>query len=126
MQFPTKPDRRIPQFDPVADMGNFTYAVHQMPAGKDYMAMGSYISWSEFIALWAKVTGTSASYKEVTFDEMVAGFTDVDTGIEIAHMFVYSSHPGYDGGMDVLTAEDLSKVSDWESEPSPRDLEQTT
>jgi hypothetical protein len=26
-------------------------------------------------------------------------------------MFVYSSDPGYDGGMEVLKAEDLRKVS---------------
>jgi hypothetical protein len=111
MRFPTAADRLIPHLDVNSDMGNFVYAVHQMPPGRSYMAMGSHLSWSDFISLWGKVTGMAASYKQVTFAEMVADTADEDTGIEVAHMFAYSSDPGYDGGMELLTAEDIRKVS---------------
>ncbi|KKY15776.1 putativelike family protein [Phaeomoniella chlamydospora] len=111
MRFPTHPDRLIPHLDVNGDTGNFVYAVYQMPPGKDYMAMGSQCSWKDFITLWSKVTGHPTSYKQVPFDVMVADTADRDLGIETAHMFSYNNDPGYDGGMDLLTAEDLKKVS---------------
>jgi hypothetical protein len=111
MRFTTAADRPVPHLDVNADMGAFVYAVHQMPPGKHYMAMGANTSWSDFIALWGKANGVPTSYKQVSFDEMVADTDDEDCGIEVAHMFTYSSEPGYDGGMDVLTPEDLRKVS---------------
>jgi hypothetical protein len=110
MRFPCSPDAPIPHLDVNADTGNFVYAVHQMPPGKDYMA-GEYLTWPEFAATWAKVTGATVRYREVTFDEMVDSIPDRDLGVEVALMFAYSSEPGYDGGMDVLKAEDLRKVS---------------
>lgn len=110
MRFPCNADKPIPHLDVNADTGNFVYAVHQMPPGKHYMA-GEYLSWSEFAKTWAKITGATISYKEVTFDQMVDENPDRDVGIETALMFVYSSDPGYDGGMEVLKAEDLRKVS---------------
>ena len=110
MRFTTAPDRPVPHLDVNTDTGNFVYAVYQMPPGKDYLAMGSYCSFTEFITLWGKTTGVLASYKQVPFETMVADTPDEDCGIETAHMFAYSTDPGYDGGMNVLKAEDLRKV----------------
>jgi hypothetical protein len=110
MRFPCRPDKLIPHLDVNADTGNFVYAVHQMPPGKSYMA-GEYRTWPEWAEALASATGRSVTYKEVEFDEMVAATPDRDCGIEVALMFSYSSDPGYDGGMEVLTAEDLRKVS---------------
>lgn len=110
MCFPCNADKPIPHLDVNADTGNFVYAVHQMPPGKDYMA-GEYLSWAEFAQVWAKVTGATIRYREISFDEMVDQVPDRDLGIEVALMFKYSSEPGYDGGMDVLKAGDLRKVS---------------
>jgi hypothetical protein len=116
MRFPCRPDALIPHLDVNADTGNFTYAVHQMPAGKHYIA-GEYLSWPDFAKAWAKVTGATVNYKENTFDDMVDSVPDRDLGIEVALMFLYSSEPGYDGGMEVLKAEDLRKVSTWQRAP---------
>lgn len=110
MRFPTVPDKVLPHLDVNADTGNFAYAVHQMPPGKHYMA-GEYLSWADFMETWAKVTGATISYQEVSVEDMVADTPDKDCGLEVALMFKYSSEPGYDGGMDVLKAEDLRKVS---------------
>jgi len=73
------------------------------------------MSWTEFAETWGRVTGTKISYKQVSFDDMVADTAafDEDTGIETAWMYAYSSDPGYDGGLtdQLLKAEDIRKVS---------------
>lgn len=110
MAFTTSPHTPIPHFDPVGDMGNFTYAVSQMPPGKAYMAEGTTCTWPQFLETWAKVTGVKANYKQIAPEEMIEATGERDTGIEVAYMFSYSSDPGYGGGMDLLTAADLVKV----------------
>ncbi|TDZ22930.1 NmrA-like family domain-containing protein 1 [Colletotrichum orbiculare MAFF 240422] len=110
MAFTTSPDKPVPHLDPVGDMGNFTYAVSQMPPGKAYMAEGTTCTWPQFLETWARVNGVEASYKQVSQEEMIEATGERDTGIEVALMFSYSSDPGYDGGMDLLTAADLRKA----------------
>ncbi|KAK3367855.1 NAD(P)-binding protein [Podospora didyma] len=109
MRFCMPATKTTPQLDVNRDTGNFVYAVYQRPPGGEYMAAGSQISWGDYIALWSKVTGVKAVYKEVTYDEQVAAEDDYDKGVEIALMFDYSGNPGYDGGVDLLTFEDLRK-----------------
>lgn len=111
MAFTTSPDKPVPHFDPAGDMGSFTYAVSQMPAGKAYMAAGTTCTWPQFLETWTKITGANASYKQVTEEEMINATADREAGIETAAMFSYSSDPGYDGGMNLLTADDIRKVS---------------
>ncbi|KZL81467.1 NmrA-like family protein [Colletotrichum incanum] len=109
MAFTTSPDKLIPHFAPASDMGHFTYAVSQMPPGKAYMAEGTTCTWPQFLETWSKVTGVKANYKQISPEEMIEATGEQDTGIEVAYMFSYSSDPGYDGGMDLLTAADLRK-----------------
>ena len=71
---------------------------------------GTYLSWSAFAEAWARVTGATIRYREVSFDDMVADTPDKDCGVEVALMYAYSSDPGYDGGMELLKAEDLRAV----------------
>ncbi|KAH7239820.1 hypothetical protein NW759_008565 [Fusarium solani] len=110
MAFTTAPDKPAPHFDPVGDMGNFTYAVYQMPPGKAYMAEGTTCTWPEWIETWSRITGAKVSYRQVTPEEMVAATPDREAGIEVALMFSYTSDPGYGGAMDLLTAKDLQKA----------------
>jgi hypothetical protein len=112
MAFATSPDKLVPHFDPAGDMGAFTYAVSQMPPGKAYMAAGTTCTWPQYLETWAKVNGVKASYKQVAPEEMIEATADREAGIEVATMFSYSSDPGHDGGMSLLTAADLRKVSD--------------
>ncbi|KAK4662351.1 uncharacterized protein QC763_700420 [Podospora pseudopauciseta] len=109
MRFPCNPDKLVPQLDVNRDIGNFVYAVSQMPPGKAYMA-GEYLSFRDWAAAWGRVTGATIEYKEVTIDEMVAETPDKPCGLEVALMYSYSSDPGYDGGMELLTAEDIQKA----------------
>ncbi|POR34762.1 NmrA-like family domain-containing protein 1 [Tolypocladium paradoxum] len=127
MAFPTSPDKLIPHLDPVGDMGNFVYAVHQLPPGKAYMAAGTTCSWTDFLATWGRLSGYPVAYKEVTPDRLIAATPDTDAGIEVAHMFLYCSDPGYDGGMELLTADDIRKagvecpMTSWEEWASRQD-----
>ncbi|KAK7185081.1 NAD(P)-binding protein [Paraphaeosphaeria sporulosa] len=110
MAFTTIPVKPVPHFDPVGDMGVFTYAVSQMPPGKAYMAAGTTCTWPEFLETWAKINGVKANYKQVSPEEMIESTEDRETGIEVAAMYSYASDPGYDGGMNLLTAIDLQKA----------------
>lgn len=111
MRFSTHPDIPVPHLDPVSDMGNFTFAVYQMPPGGEYMAEGTTCSWTNWMKIWGEVTGESASYLQITHDQMIATIPDRECGIEVADMFSYSSDPGYKGGASLLTAADIRKAS---------------
>lgn len=111
MKFTTAPDRVVPHLDPVGDMGNFAFAVYQMPPGKAYMAEGTTCSWADWIKTWSEITGVPASYRQITTEEMIDMTPDRDCGIEVAYMFSYSTDPGYDGGEVLLTAADIRKAS---------------
>lgn len=46
---------------------------------------------------------------QVTMQQMIDGAADPEFGREIAEMFTYTSDPGYDSGMKLITAEDMRK-----------------
>ncbi|KAI1070371.1 hypothetical protein LB507_010350 [Fusarium sp. FIESC RH6] len=110
MAFPTTPEAMVPHLDPVGDLGNFVYAVSQMPPGKAYMAAGTFCTWPEWIETWGRVNNVPVKYRQCTVDEMIEATPDRDAGIETSLMFDYTSDPGYGGGMDLLTAKDLEKA----------------
>lgn len=109
--FPMSPEKPVPHLDVNADTGNFVYAVSKMPPGKAYMCAGTSATWSEYSKLWSTVTGVSCSFKQIALEDMIERSPDKAVGKEIGDMFVYSSDPGYDGGMELLWADDLRKVS---------------
>lgn len=75
------------------------------------MAAGTFCSWKDWIKTWSTITGVPASYKQVSQEEMIEATGEYDLGLEVALMYTYASDPGYDGGMDLLTADDIRKVS---------------
>lgn len=74
------------------------------------MAEGQSCSWSEWMRIWGEVTGQKAVYKQISEEEMIAISPDKSFGEEVADMFTYCNSPGYDGGMDLVLAEDMRKV----------------
>lgn len=119
MRLCTNPQKVVPHLDPVADMGNFVYAVYQVTSsssssgggGKEFLAEGTTCTWPEWIAAWGQATGVPTRYKQITREEMANTYGGEDFGGEIADMFDYSSDPGYDGGQNLLKADYLRKVS---------------
>lgn len=111
MSFPTAPDAKVPHIDINADMGNFVYAVSQMPPGKSYMAEGETCSWSEYQRIWSRVHKISTHYRKATLESFIETSPDIEFGRELGDMFVYSTDPGYDGGdKTLLKAADIRKV----------------
>lgn len=100
----------MPFLDVNADTGNFVYAVAQRPPGGHYMAEGQSCDWTEYARIWSEVTGQKAIYKQLSEDEFIPMIPDPEFGRELADMFTYSTDPGYDGGMDLIKAEDLRKA----------------
>lgn len=110
MRFCTDPKKLVPHLDPVADMGNFVYAVYQSSwCGKEYIAEGTTCTFADWIAAWSETTGKPAKYCQVSREVMVKGCGDEDFGGEITDMFDYTSDPGY-APRGLLTAEDLRKA----------------
>ncbi|KAK1138549.1 hypothetical protein N8T08_002405 [Aspergillus melleus] len=111
MTFPTAPHSPVPHFDVNTDMGTFVYAVSRMPPGKAYLAEGTTCNWSEYLALWSKVTSVEAEYRQVSLQELIDGTPDKEFGREVGDMLLYSTDPGYDGGDEgLLKAEDMRKA----------------
>lgn len=111
MSFTTDPDKAVPHLEVNADTGTFVYAVAQMPPGKHYMAEGTSCTWSEYMRLWSEITGIKAAYKQVTIDQLVDIVPDDAFAKEFGDMLTYCSDPGYDGGMELVTAKDMRQVS---------------
>lgn len=110
MRFCVDPYKLVPHLDPVADMGNFVYAVYQSSwSGKEYLAEGTTCTFAAWIAAWGKVTGTQATYRQVPREVMIKACGDEDFGGEITDMFDYTSDPGY-APQGLLGAEDLRKA----------------
>ena len=111
MRLSVDPQKPIPQLQSSKDMGNFVFAVSQMPPGKSYLAEGTTLTWTEYAQTWSRVTGINLPYKRQTSQQLIDASPDREFGIVLASMFSYLSEPGYDGGAtDLLKAEDLKKV----------------
>ena len=111
MSLTTTPDKPVPHLDVNADTGNFVYAVSQRSPGGHYMAEGTTCSWTDWIQIWGEITNQKSSYKQITPQEMVDATPDKEFGREVVDMFLYASEPGYDGGVELTTAADMTKVS---------------
>ena len=111
MSFTTPVDAPAPHLDVISDTGNFVYAVAQRKPGGQYMAEGESCSWTEFMKTWSKTTGKQGTYKQISTEEMIEASPDKPFGAEVADMFSYTGDPGYDGGVDLIKAADMEKVS---------------
>lgn len=109
LAFTTHPDKLVPHLDVVADTGTFVYAVAQRPPGGHYMAAGTSCSWAAWLQTWLRATDQQGRYEQVTMQQMIDDAADPEFGREIAGMFTYTSDPGYDGGIKLITAQDMRK-----------------
>ena len=117
-RFAAPADAVCPQLAVNNDTGNFAFALTQLPPKTKLMAAGSWCTWPEWIATWAKVVGVSAKYEQVGIEEYVKMFGP-DFGQELGEMWEYSGDPGYDGGdKKVLRIDDLRKVGSFLSPKS--------
>jgi len=95
------------------DTGYFVRALVETAPGKKLLGVGSFISWRDYMKLWAKIQGVpEGRYREITvadMDKMAPG----GGGREIAEAHAYMEEFGYDGGdPTVIRPEDVSTRPD--------------
>lgn len=98
------------------DTGNFVYALTKLKPGLHVMAAGTWCSWSDYNRIYAEVRGLKpGKFVQLGLEEQAQLAPDYAFGREVAEMFKYNSHPGYDGGdaseFPVLKLDDILKVS---------------
>ena len=58
------------------DAGNFAKALTKVAPGKNLLAFGDLLLWSDYVKLWSKITGVPASFEKSTvkaLDEIAPG-----------------------------------------------------
>ncbi|CZT09590.1 related to nitrogen metabolic regulation protein nmr [Rhynchosporium graminicola] len=93
LAIPGNGDIPIPLIVP-SDTGKFVKALSQVSPGKNLLAFGDLITWSEYVALWSKTTGYPAAFEKSTvaaMDKIAPG----GYGEEIGEMLAYAQDFGY-------------------------------
>jgi hypothetical protein len=107
LRVPGSGDIPIPLIVP-SDAGNFVKALSQAPPGKNLLAFGDLMTWSDYVKLWSKTTGVPASFEHSTvavLDKLAPG----GYGEGIGEMYAYAQDFGYWGGdPSVIYAKDVS------------------
>jgi len=90
------------------DAGNFVEALTKVPPGKNVLAFGDLLLWSDYVKLWSKVTEVPAAFEHstvATMDRLAPG----GYGEDIGEMYAYAQNFGYWGGdPSVAFAKDVS------------------
>ncbi|KAG4444382.1 hypothetical protein IFR05_000147 [Cadophora sp. M221] len=93
LAIPGSGDVPIPLFVP-SDAGKFVKALSRVSPGKNLIAYGDLMTWSEYVALWSKTTGLPAAFEKTTVavhDKLAPG----GYGEEIGEMYGYMQDFGY-------------------------------
>jgi hypothetical protein len=81
------------------------------------LAYNDLLSWSEYVKLWTKTTGTKAEFEHATVEDQDI-LAKGGYGEEMGEMYGYMVDFGYDGGdPSIVHAIDVSDLED-----SPEDL----
>ncbi|KAL2061271.1 hypothetical protein VTL71DRAFT_7544 [Oculimacula yallundae] len=125
LAIPGNGDEPIPLIVP-SDAGKFVKALSEVSPGKNLLAFGDLLTWSEYVALWSRITGHPAAFEKSTVEALdkvaPGGFGD-----EIGEMYAYAQDFGYwakddtsvifpkDLGVkvDATRIEDYIKNEDW-------------
>jgi hypothetical protein len=94
---PVGPHVTFPFVDTHRDTGSFVKALVDLPAGKDLLGVSQNMAWPEWMALWGRILGVKAGYKEVSDDEF---FENVPGPLrqELVDTYDYVEEFGYTGG----------------------------
>jgi len=91
------------------DAGEFVKALTKVAPGKNVLAFGDLLLWSDYVKLWSKITGVPAAFEHSTvetMDKLAPG----GYGEEIGEMYAYAQDFGYWAKDDtsVVFAKDVS------------------
>jgi len=66
---PVAPNVQFPFVDTHRDTGPFVKALVDLPPGKELLGASQTMTWPEWMALWGKILGVHAGFKQVSADE---------------------------------------------------------
>jgi hypothetical protein len=91
------------------DAGEFVKALTKVPPGKNVLAFGDLLLWSDYVKLWSKINGVPAAFEHSTVDAMDK-LAPGGYGEEIGEMYAYAQDFGYWAKDDtsVVFAKDVS------------------
>lgn len=103
----TKP---IPHFHTGKDLGNVVRATLQSAPGKNVLAVGSMLSWTECLEIWCKVNKVSfGGYHELTLEAFSQYMPIPGLGRELGEMMAFFDEFGYCGSdATVVLPQDVS------------------
>jgi hypothetical protein len=96
LKVPGSGDVPIPLVVP-SDTGSFVKALSLVSPGKNLLAFGALLTWSDYVKLWSQITGVPAAFEHstvATLDKVAPG----GYGEEIGEMYAYAQDFGYWGG----------------------------
>ncbi|KAI1512229.1 NmrA multi-domain protein [Pyrenophora tritici-repentis] len=127
VSLPIGGDSKIPMTDAAADTGHFTKGLVELPPGKILCGAGSYISFNEWCAMFAKVNNVKCVFETIPRKKLEDAMGPV-FGPEVGDIFEYFDKFGFNGGdpdvvfpwdLDIsvkrTTMEEYMKAEDWSS-----------
>lgn len=92
-----------------SDAGQFVKAITKVEPGKNVLAFGDLLLWSDYVKLWSKITGVPATFEHSTV-EMMDKLAPGGYGEEMGEMYAYAQDFGYWAQDDssVVFAKDVS------------------
>lgn len=109
----------LPHFDTEKDTGYVVHAALQSPLGKNVLAAGSMLSWSDYAKVWCEVNKVPfGGYDEIPIQTYEKIIPVPGLGKEWGEMFLFMDEFGYTGGEEgVVHAQDLGvpcPLTTWE------------
>jgi hypothetical protein len=108
LRVPGSGDVPIPFVVP-SDAGEYVRVITQVGPGKNVLAFSARLTFAEYVKLWSKINGVTATFSKTTVEEhdklAPGGY-----GEEMAEMYGYAQDFGYDGSdPSIVYAKDVSK-----------------
>ncbi|MCJ1479474.1 hypothetical protein MMC13_008160 [Lambiella insularis] len=99
----------LPHFHTSKDTGYVVRAALQTPPGKNILAVGSMLSWADYLKVWCEVNKVPfGGYDEIPIDVFEKYIPVPGFGRELGEMFLFMDEFGYDGGdPSVVHAQDV-------------------
>lgn len=102
------PHTIFPRVEAIGDTGKLVLALLDAPAGTTLLGAGTEDTHANMAALWGKILGVPARFKQVSSEECAAAIP-YGAGLDVAQGIAYTSEFGWDGGKlgSVLRPEDV-------------------
>lgn len=101
-------DVPLPWVDVARDTGNVVAALEKVEPGKTVVVRGDLMGWNEFSAIWSRILGVKARYREISLEKLAAIFGP-ELAMEVHQSAAFNAEFGWTGGEEgILLPEEVS------------------